>query len=75
MLIFYIQYDRPDGDHVFTQVYEAEDAREALAKFDKNYANYRVLSIEPIPVNKANDFQYRMNAETKMRNRVIECLD
>jgi hypothetical protein len=74
MLIFCIQYDKPDGNHVFTKIYEAKDAREALAEFDKHYTDYRVLSIELIPQSKANDFQYRMNAETQMRNRVIECL-
>lgn len=74
MLIFCIQYDEIDSDHVFTYHCEAKDAREALAEFDKLYSNCRVLSIELIPQNKVNDFQYRWKAENQMRDRVIECL-
>jgi hypothetical protein len=74
MLIFCIQYDEIDGDHVFTYHCEAKDAREALAEFDKQCGNYRVLSIELIPRDKVNDFEYRFKAERQMRDRVIECL-
>lgn len=74
MLIFCIQYDENDGDHVFTYHCEAKDARDALAEFDKRHSNCRVLSIELIPQNKVNDFQYRWKAENQMRDRVIECL-
>ena len=74
MLMFCIQYDEIDGDHVFTYHCEAEDAREALAEFDKWYDEYRVLSIELIPQSKINDFEYRYEAEKQMRNRVIACL-
>lgn len=74
MLMFCIQYDENDGDHVFTYHCEAKDAREALAEFDKQYSDCRVLSIELIPQNKVNDFRYRWKAENQMRNRVIECL-
>jgi hypothetical protein len=75
MLIFCIQYDELDGDHVFTYHCEAKDAREALAEFDKQYSNCRVLSIELIPRDKVNDFEYRFKAEQQMRNRAIESLN
>lgn len=74
-MMFCIQYDEIDGDHVFTYNCEAKDAREALAEFDKHYGNCRVLSIELIPQSKVNDFQYRWKAESQMRDRVIQCLD
>ena len=70
-LIFCIQYDEIDGDHVFTYHCEAKDAREALQEFDKWYKNCRALSIELIPVTKVNDFEYRNKIDCKMRDRAI----